>query len=229
MSGVLVGHIVRMGVLRRASAVARHLPECAWGALRATTALGFIGHNGRWVMQGSRLAGLSLAVALLSACASVPPPAAPPEPSARVSGEVLLDPATPVAEAPEREVFETPQQLAGNPLPEYPAALLGAGLPPQSVSARIVVDGSGRVARVEALPLSTGDTQADPAFFDAVHSALLRWRFEPFRVIRWAQGPDLDGDGESDSETMAGEETRPFRFDMRFHFEVIDGVARVSS
>lgn len=152
-----------------------------------------------------------------------------PRNSGHVSGEVLLDPAAPAAEASEREVFETPRQLAGNAMPEYPSELVQSGLSAQNVAVRIVVDGKGQVARVEPLPATDNDTAVDPRFLQAVRSAVMGWRFEPFQVIHWVAGPDLDGDGEPDSETVGSEENRPFRFDMRFRFEVVDGQARVSS
>jgi hypothetical protein len=55
------------------------------------------------------------------------------------------------------------------------------------------------------------------------------WRFEPFPMVHWVQGPDLDGDGDPDSETVGSEERRSFRFDMRARFEVADGKAGVST
>lgn len=174
----------------------------------------------------SRRALAGFALALLAACASQPP--APPAPAAsgRVSGELLLAADTPVAQPEPDEVHEPPVQRADNPLPAYPPDLVDARLPPQSVSVRIVVDREGRVARVD--PLESAGTP-DARFLAAVREAVLQWRFEPFLVIEWGDGPDADGDGEPDGQQVVGEQTRPFRFDMRFHFEVVDGVARVSS
>jgi hypothetical protein len=165
------------------------------------------------------------ALALLAACAGRPPAPAEPPASGRVSGELLIDATTPVAEPAPDEVHEPPVQRADNPLPAYPPGLVDARLPPQAVSVRIVVDREGRVARVDPL----GEAAPDARFLDAVRQAVLQWRFEPFRVIEWADGPDADGDGEPDGQQVVGEQTRPFRFDMRFRFEVVDGVARVSS
>lgn len=172
---------------------------------------------------------LALLAVLLAACAGAPAP--PPEDSAsgRVSGELLLDPATPVAGPAVDEVHETPVQLAGNAPPEYPQDLVRLRLPPRSVAVRIFVDRAGKVARVDPLPAAESPQAGDEPFVAAVRAALQRWRFEPFRVIQWGPGPDHDGDGESDGEVVIGDETRPFRFDMRFRFEVVDGVARVSS
>ena len=177
-------------------------------------------------MRGLTRVALIVALpALLAACASRPPaPAAPPA-SGRVSGELLIDASTPVAQPAPDEVHEPPMQRADNPLPAYPAELVDARFPPQAVSVRIVVDREGRVARVDPL----GEPAPDARFLDAMRQAVLQWRFEPFRVIEWADGPDADGDGEPDGQQVVGEQTRPFRFDMRFRFEVVDGVARVSS
>lgn len=175
-----------------------------------------------------RSAHASLLLAFALAGCATPRPPAPPEPAPRgqVSGEVLVDPAAPAAQPAVDEVHEAPVQHAGNPPPEYPPALLRAGLPPQEVRVRVVVDAQGRVARVDALD----DTRppAD-AFLAAVRAALAHWRFEPFVVIQWGPGPDRDGDGEPEGEQVVGQQARPFRFDMRFRFEVVDGVARVSS
>ena len=175
-----------------------------------------------------RLLSGTLVLLMLVACASRPPAPVPVEPEAqgRVSGELLLDPAAPAAAPAVDEVHESPIQLAGNPNPHYPAQLVAARLAPVAVAVRVVVDAEGKVARVEALNPETDS--ADPAFFAAVRDALLQWRFEPFRVIQWLPGPDHNGDGEPDGEVAGDMQTRPFRFDMRFRFEVIDGVARVS-
>jgi hypothetical protein len=173
-----------------------------------------------------------LALLCLSAgCAhqGLPPTVETAAGSGRVLGDLLLDPAAAVAEPGEREVFEAPRQLAGNAMPKYPPELIQARMPPQSVVARIIVDRTGQVARVEPLPAVEAASEADPRFLDAVRTAVMGWRFEPFQVIRWVQGPDLDGDGDADSETVGSVESRPFRFDMRFRFEVVDGKAEVSS
>jgi hypothetical protein len=143
-----------------------------------------------------------------------------------VSGELLVDPATPADEPEVDEVHEPPMQRAGNEMPHYPADWIAAHLPAQSVSVRIVVDREGKVARVEPIaPLLVG-AHAD-AFQAATTSAVQAWSFEPFRVIHWVDGPDKNGDGIADSQEVGSMEARPFRFDMRFHFELVDGVPRV--
>jgi hypothetical protein len=195
---------------------------------------GFVGSKCRFpLLETGDMIQIVLRVLLcLSAgCAhqGLPPTVETAAGSGRVFSDVLLDPAAAATEPGEREVFEAPRQLAGNAMPKYPPELIQAKMPPQSVVARIIVDRTGQVVRVESLPAVEGAGEADSRFLDAVRTAVMGWRFEPFQVIRWVQGPDLDGDGDSDSETVGSVESRPFRFDMRFRFEVVDGKAEVSS
>ena len=47
-------------------------------------------------------------------------------------------------------------------------------------------------------------------------------------MIRWRELPDQDGDGLADGEEMVANRALPFRFDMRYRFEVVEGKASVS-
>lgn len=144
----------------------------------------------------------------------------------RVAGEVLVDPAQlPVYS--ERDEAEEPQALVAPAVPLYPAELIAARLPPIAVTVRIVVNPEGRVAEVEALAAEPALAEA-PAFVEAIRTAAAQWRYRPYRVIRWRELPDQDGDGLADGEEMVANRALPFRFDMRYRFEVVEGKASVS-
>lgn len=164
---------------------------------------------------------LALVALAFNGCATAP--IEPPKDVGAVSGEVLHDPAQPIATPSVDEVHEPPRQMAGNAMPSYPPALVSKRLPPVSVSVRIVVGSDGQVASVEPL---TPDQ--DEQFLAAVRASVLTWRYEPFVVIEWADSPDANGDGEPDGQHVAAERAKPFRFDMRFTFEVVNGKPKVS-
>lgn len=170
-----------------------------------------------------------IAFALLAACRSpapIPQPPAEDTHSGRVSGELIVDPAAPASEPEPSEVYEPPTQRSGNVMPAYPADWVQAGLPARTVTVRIVVGRDGQVSKV----LPQGDETADAAELAmraAVERAVLAWRFEPFRVVQWTDGPDRDGDGLPDSQVAGPAVARPFRFDMRFRFEIVDGKPQV--
>lgn len=172
----------------------------------------------RWIGMG---------VLLVAACRS-PAPAPPLEEthSGRVSGELVVDPAAPTSEPEPSEVYEPPMQRPGNLMPAYPVDWVQAELPARTVTVRIVVGRDGQVSKVLPQDGETSDP-AELAMRAAVERAVLGWRFEPFRVVQWTDGPDQDGDGLPDSQVAGPAEARPFRFDMRFRFEIVDGQPQV--
>lgn len=109
-------------------------------------------------------------------------------------------------------------------MPAYPPDQLAACPPLREVRVQVIVDATGRVGDVRAMP--TGDDAPAPPdwqqYYDAVRTAMLRWRFEPLRIDHWAA--DADGNThEVDSQT------KPFSLLYAFRFECRAGKATVSS
>ena len=83
-------------------------------------------------------------------------------------------------ELADNESFLMPLEDDANPLPVYPASLLSQGLAPQAVCVRVGVSGDGSVlSSAPAVAPPNCPEPADPAFFDAVRSAVTGWRYEP--------------------------------------------------
>lgn len=83
-------------------------------------------------------------------------------------------------ELADNESFLMPLEDDANPLPVYPAALLSQELAPQAVCVRVGVGGEGSVlSSAPAIAPPNCPEPADPAFFDAVRSAVAGWRYEP--------------------------------------------------
>ena len=92
--------------------------------------------------------------------------------------EVVPAPAVVIHQAP---VTATPmangdaEPLAGNPLPEYPADVLQAGIE-GDVIARLQIDSNGRVV---GLDIVSHQGATDARLDDAALAALRQWRFRP--------------------------------------------------
>lgn len=78
--------------------------------------------------------------------------------------------------APAPAVFnQGAEPLADNPMPQYPAALLAAGVE-GDVIARLQIDATGAVTEANILARDSG---VDARFEQAAIEALLQWRFRP--------------------------------------------------
>ncbi|WP_233171811.1 hypothetical protein [Dyella sp. ASV21] len=153
---------------------------------------------------------------LLAACASAPSNTASPRPATEV------DAAHRAADRGEVAHYELAlgQVSTGavpreHPAPVYPVALREARLPPQEISARLIVDAQGRVSEV----CIDGANPADPLrspFDAAIRAAALQWTFEPLMVSQWA----ADANGNTHE---VGRQAQPFRFDVVFRFAWKDG------
>lgn len=105
--------------------------------------------------------------------------------------------------------------------PAYPAARLAACPPVVEVTAKLIVDRSGRVAEVR--PGGAAAAAADLApYLDATRTAALHWRFHPLQIERWA----ADADGESH---VVDRRTEPFSLDYLFRFSCRAGKAQVTT
>lgn len=68
---------------------------------------------------------------------------------------------------------------SNNKDPVYPESLLGMGLPPVTVSVRVVVNSAGEVERVDELE----STSEFPQFMQEVTKAIMQWKFSPLIKI----------------------------------------------
>ena len=100
-----------------------------------------------------------------------------------------------------------PLPIRGNAQPVYPADLLARRLPAMVVVARIVVDGAGAVVRADIV-----ETGGEPAFGQAVLSAVKDWTFIPLKRV-----------------TGDRIERLPFTQEYRFTFSQVNGRAVVES
>jgi len=97
-------------------------------------------------------------MALLVACRSakpLPPPQAAPAPESHgsVSAKLIRDPSAPSVKLPPGEVYVEPQIMRGNPMPEYPADLVGLKLPPHVVVVRITSNEQSHIEDIQPSPL----------------------------------------------------------------------------
>lgn len=129
--------------------------------------------------------GALLAAALMAGCATHG--AVPPDSSARsgqvgmreISGAFAQSPRIALAD---NESFLVPLEDDANAAPAYPQALLARQLPAQAVCVRVAVSETGSVmssAPAVQPPECPAPGAVDAAFFDAVASAVVRWRYEP--------------------------------------------------
>lgn len=170
----------------------------------------------------------------LGACAPVPPrePPASVSPTTAVSVQQEL----PQAEGRHRlqsgqAVAQPPGPLPHQPLPVYPPGWIGRQPTRIDVLARVSVDTAGRLTDLQVELASDSACVDDCAadFRASVEHALRAWRFVPLQLTGWVDGPDADGDGSADTVTRAVVEQRPYSLRLRFHFELRDGVASVST
>lgn len=169
-----------------------------------------------------RLAAWSaLAILPLAACST-----APPRPPQSRDGTVRVQELPAAAgeryEHSDETAYEPPAALSGNPMPEYPLALLAERLPPRSVRVRLIVDSEGRVGDVQVLDATAAN--GDP-LFSSVRAACLQWRFSP--LIQRTREPvaTTDADGTVWTEYRDQRRALPFHLDFAFRFEQIDGRA----
>ena len=127
----------------------------------------------------------------------------------------------------ENERFQPPLPLAGNPMPEYPAASLVLGLPKQTVCVRVSVDVEGKATAT--YPVSEGPECPAPgnpetAFFEAVAAATRQWTFEPaFRCVFDHKPKPKEPCGGEDTH----EEPQAVSVVYRFTFEQANGLGSV--
>jgi TonB family protein len=162
-------------------------------------------------MHGRRCIAMLAACALLAGCASQASRLELREGYAAdgaVSAEIVDQPDGARYQPVAGSMYFSPLPIRENAKPEYPADLLARRLPAAVVVARLVVDGMGAVERAEVIE----STSEEPAFRDAVLSAVKGWTFIPLKRVT--------------GDTI---ERLPFTQEYRFTFKQVNGHAVVES
>jgi hypothetical protein len=142
---------------------------------------------------------------------------APPQTNVRY--RAYADVGTPRYEEKEDEVSNRPVTVQ-NPPPAYPQAAITLGLHRVVVLAKVIVDTEGKVSEVRIAPAA--DPATHPAMFDdAVHEAMMHWRYIPLTFTRFEEVKDAQGNV-VDSRPLSAER-KPFSLDYEFVFELRDG------
>lgn len=194
--------------------------------------------SGGWPAPAIRTLSLALpvvAILLAGGCATSPvvPPGRTETPEVpgrgAVSFEQVRDPSVrpPVAEAGTE--YLRPRLERGFTMPSYPDEALSAGAPPTEVVVRIVVSEDGSVAGVAPSPLAGPSTDEwHEVFYDVVREAVATWRYDPCQLRELEDGPDRDGDGAPDYQTVVQSTPVSVYIDLRFRFEIVAGEGQVS-
>ena len=145
----------------------------------------------------------------------------------RIAYEVLPEPrpATPVLSA--RQVFMAPDPL-DTPLPDYPAGAITKGARPVTVMVRIIIHEDGAVHQVLDSPREQRREGDDHVVFrQAVKEAVRNWKYRPATIRTYAEGEDINNDGNADNTELIEEKAVRTYLDLLFTFEVVNGRARV--
>lgn len=179
---------------------------------------------------------LAIVIVIFAACRARKPNVVPPPSQddlmalGSVSAKLLPDPSSPTLELGPSEEYVKPQFQPGNPMPIYPADLVGLRLPVHVIAIRMIVDEKGAVSQVTPSPLAAStEDEYRPRFEESVKSALDRWYVSPPQIRKFKPGDDLDGDGKPDYRVMVASRTLKAFFDISFTFDIVDGKPVVRS
>jgi hypothetical protein len=111
-------------------------------------------------------------------------------------------------------------ELLGHAMPVYPASMLKTCPALQEVEVLVSVDVAGTVSDVRGVAVDAFAPLWD-TFYAAVRPAVLRWRFQPLRVGRWAA--DAEGNAHAVDDGVG-----PFKRIYLFRFACHAGRADVS-
>ncbi len=125
-----------------------------------------------------------------------------------VSAEIVDQPDSARYQPVAGSTYFSPLPIRENTKPEYPTALLERQLPSATVVVRIIVGSVGAVERAEVIE----NTSDQPAFRNAVLSAVSSWTFIPLKRV-----------------TGDRIEPLPFTQDYRFTFKQVNGRAVVEA
>ncbi len=179
---------------------------------------------------------LAIAIVIFAACRARKPNVVP-SPSQQdvtmlgsVSAKLLPDPSGPTLELGPGEEYVKPQFQPGNPMPIYPADLVGLRLSAHVIAIRMIVDEKGAVTEVTPSPLAAStEDEYRPRFEESVNSALARWYISPPQIRKFKPGDDLDRDGKPDYRILVAGHTLKAFFDISFTFDIVDGKPVVRS
>jgi TonB family protein len=165
---------------------------------------------------------LFFCIVLLVSCthrrSSIEPPAIQPGTGA-VSYKFLPEDKTAGQKNPEGWEYQAPRLLGDAPLPIYPEHPLAARFGQALVIVRTTIAPEGTVTDVSPRPGSTPGRFAED-FFQAVDSAVRKWRFTPPQWWLLEEGNDLNGDGKPDYQRVVRMDPVSVSGDIEFHFDV---------
>jgi TonB family protein len=165
---------------------------------------------------------LFFCVVLLGSCTHnrsiVAPPANLPGTGA-VSYKFLPEDKTGGQKDPGGWEYQAPCLLGDAPLPIYPERPLAARFGKALVIVRITIAPEGTVADVSARPGSTPGRFTED-FFQAVDSAVRKWKFPPPQWWLLEEGKDLNGDGKPDYQRVVRINPVSVSGDVEFHFDM---------
>ena len=169
-----------------------------------------------------RAATLATTCVLLAACATtVPLKHAAPSLSGIARYEPVSRPDEARYQLQSGQTSNTPAATRWSD-PVYPPALVALNLPTQVLLVKLVIDGTGHVARV--LPETESPDVHGPqtaAFLRAIRTAVQDWRFDPLRIVTWK--------GSGDDRVLVSTRTLPYSLEYRFTFSIVDGKGTASS
>ena len=155
---------------------------------------------------------------VLCSCASTVP--SHPQDHGEVSWKAVVDPG-------QARYTLNPAQVATETEPTthadvgYPPELVSRNLAPRDVRVKVIVDSSGEVAEVRSVDTSVLADPVSMRLFTNIVSTVGEWRYNPLVISDWVEGSD-------GSMHRAAAKTVPFTMDYVFHFEVVNGVPRVT-
>jgi hypothetical protein len=120
-----------------------------------------------------------------------------------------------------------PPHLVGKAvMPSYPALPLVRRFGSAQVIVEISVNSDGEVTNVTARPGSTaGPFAAD--FFQAVETAVRKWRFTRPEWWHLEEGKDINGDGRPDYQKVIEIKPASAAGDIEFIFKLVGGIGEV--
>jgi TonB family protein len=178
--------------------------------------------KGRGLIQVKRYPILLSFFIFLVSCShrqsSVAPPAIPLG-MGEVSYKFLPEDKTGGQKDPQGWEYQAPRLMGGPPLPIYPERPLAARFGQAVVIVRITIAPEGTVTDVSAKPGSTPGRFAED-FFQAVDSAVRKWKFTPPQWWLLEEGKDINNDGKPDYQKVVRIDHVSVSGDVEFQFDL---------
>lgn len=177
--------------------------------------------------QSTLIALLVVATLASAGCSSRSRPVKP-APGTDVGVAVIVPSGAERMQLPANQAFQMAYPVH-DPLPEYPADLISAGLDELAVCVDIVVTAEGTLGSVTPLhaqphcPLEA--TALPQPFVDSALAAVRQWRFVPAEVCRFPEGVEANRDCIGEDVTL---QAVPIRLGLVFTFRLVDGQPQVA-